>query len=272
LSSRLQGKIFLFFGGYNIVSLQMAYDKLITKAFNLRQQTFQAFVEHGEAHLGGSFSIIEMLLTLYETVLQGNDKFILSKAHASFPLCLLLNEKGYHPKLTTHLELDPANGIHCTTGSLGHGLPIGTGMALARKLDNIPGNIYVMISDGECQEGTTWESLLIAAKQQLDNLILIVDYNKIQALTTIEEGLPLDNLPAKFKAFNWDCDEIVEGHSFAELIPIFQKTKTVLKPRAIIVHTVKGKGIKAFENDPAWHARKIKGDDLETGRLELDLV
>ena len=250
----------------------MAYDNLITKAFKLRQQTFQAFVEHGEAHLGGSFSMIEMLLTLYETVLQDIDKFILSKAHASFPLCLMLRDKGLNPKLTTHLELDPANGIHCTTGSLGHGLPIGTGMALARKLDKKPGSIYIMISDGECQEGTTWESLLIAAKQQLDNLILIVDYNKIQALTTLQEGLPLDNLPAKFKAFNWDCDEVEDGHSFAELIPILQKPNTVLKPRAVIVHTVKGKCIKSFENDPAWHARKIKGDDLKTGKRELDLA
>ena len=164
------------------------YDNLISQAQKLRQDTFNAFIEHGEAHIGGAFSMIEMLLAIYEKVLEGEDKFILSKAHASFPLCLLLKEKGYDPPLTTHLELDPANGIHCTTGSLGHGLPIGTGMAMARKRLGRPGRIYVMISDGECQEGTTWESLLIGAKHELDNLIVLVDYNKVQALTTLNEG------------------------------------------------------------------------------------
>ena len=248
------------------------YDNLITKAQELRQQTFQAFVERGEAHLGGSFSIIEMLMALYEIVLQEEDKFILSKAHASFPLCLLLREKGFHPKLGTHLELDPANGIHCTTGSLGHGLPISTGMAMARKRLGRPGRIYVMISDGECQEGTTWESLLIGAKHELDNLIVLVDYNKVQALTTLNEGLPLESLSAKFRAFNWECEEVIDGHSFDQLVPALKKPSSLSKPRVLIVHTIKGRGIKAFENDPVWHARKIKGEDFQIGRRELGLT
>ena len=204
--------------------------------------------------------------------MQEEDKFILSKAHASFPLCLLLREKGLHPELRTHLELDPANGIHCTTGSLGHGLPIATGMAMARKRLGRPGRIFVMISDGECQEGTTWESLLISAKHKLDNLIVLVDYNKIQALTTVSEALPLESLAAKFKAFNWECEEVLDGHSFDQLLPALKKTNTLSKPRVLIVHTIKGKGIKAFENDPIWHARKIKGEDLQIGRKELGLI
>ena len=248
------------------------YDDLIAKAKKLRQDTFTAFIEHGEAHLGGSFSMIEMLIALYEVVLKEEDKFILSKAHASFPLCLLLKEKGYDPKLTTHLDIDIENGIHCTTGSLGHGLPIGTGMALARKLRKKPGKIYVMIGDGECQEGTTWESMLIGAKHRLDKLVVLVDYNKIQALTTLEEALPLDNLSAKFKSFNWNCSEINDGHSFEQLIPVLQEDNNDGKPRAVIVHTTKGKGIKAFENDPGWHARKIKGEDLEIGKKELGIA
>ena len=249
----------------------MAYEDLIEKAKKLRQDTFNAFVRQGEAHIGGSFSMIEMLLALYEQVLKEEDRFILSKAHASFPLCLLLREKGYDPPLTTHLEINPQNGIHCTTGSLGHGLPIGTGMALARKLQNKSGKIYIMISDGECQEGTTWESLLIAARHKLDNLIVLVDYNKIQALTTLNEALPLDNLSAKFKAFNWDCVEVSEGHSFDELIPVLQQPNNEAKPRAVIVHTTKSKGIQAFENDPRWHARRIKGKELEIGKKELGI-
>ena len=250
----------------------LQYDHLVSKAKKLRQDTFNAFIKHGEAHLGGSFSMIDVLIALYEVVLKQDDKFILSKAHASFPLCLLLKEKGFDPPLTTHLEIDPENGIHCTTGSLGHGLPIAVGMAMGRKRLKRPGKIYVMISDGECQEGTTWESLLIGARHGLDNLVVVVDYNKIQALTTLDEGLPLHDLTAKFKAFNWDCCEIHEGHSFEELIPGLQETNVKGMPRAVIVHTIKGKGIKAFENDPAWHARKVKGDELEIGKRELGIL
>ena len=103
------------------------------KAKKLRQETFLEFVKKGEAHLGGSFSMIEILVSIYEVILKKEDKFILSKAHASFPLCILLRSKGYKTKLTTHLEIDERNGINCTTGSLGHGLPIATGMAFAKK-------------------------------------------------------------------------------------------------------------------------------------------
>jgi transketolase len=146
------------------------------------------------------------------------------------------------------------------------------GMALARKLQNKPGNIYVMISDGECQEGTTWESLLIAARHKLDNLFIFVDYNKIQALSTLEEALPLDNLASKFKAFNWDTLEVTDGHSFDEILSALKKENTSLKPRVIIFNTVKGKGVKAFEDDPIWHARKIKGIEMEVGKKELGLT
>jgi transketolase len=247
------------------------YENLIRRSALLRRKTFEMFVEKGEAHLGGSFSIIEMLVALYESVLQDEDKFILSKAHASFPLCILLREKGMDINVTTHLELDPDKGIHCTTGSLGHGLPMATGMALARKRTKRPGRIFVMVSDGECQEGTTWESLLIAAKHKLNNLVLLVDYNRIQALTFLDEALPLDNLAAKFEAFNWHCTEVKDGHSFSELVPALESESSSEGPRVIIAHTIKGKGVKAFENDPAWHARKIKGAELEIGKKELGL-
>ena len=250
------------------------YDHLKLQAARLRRQTFEAFVEAGEAHLGGSFSMIEMLIALYEEVLGVDDKFILSKAHASFPLCLLLRQKGMRPKLTTHLERDPENGIHCTTESLGHGLPMATGMAMAKKRLIDTGKIFVMISDGECQEGTTWESLLIAAKHQLENLVVLVDYNKIQALSRLDEALPLGDLAAKFRAFEWDCEEVIDGHSFEELVPGLMRAAhgESLRPRALIVHTIKGKGIPSFEDDPAWHARKVKGEYLEVGKKELGLL
>ena len=247
------------------------YKDLIEKAKKLRQDAFNTFVEQGEAHIGGAFSMIEIIVILYEKVLKKEDKFILSKAHASIPLCLLLREKYSNIPLTTHLELDPGHGIHCTTGSLGHGLPIATGMALAKKRLKIKGKIYVMLSDGECQEGTTWESLLIGAKHSLDNLVVIIDYNRIRALTTLDEGLPLDNLSDKFKAFNWDSIEVSDGHSFKELLSVFTESSIQEKPRVIIMHTVKGKGVKAFEHDPKWQARRIKEEELEIGRKELGI-
>jgi len=250
----------------------MNYKKLTLKAAQLRQETFLMFIKKGEAHLGGSFSIIETLLTLYENIIKKNDKFILSKSHASFPLCIILRKKGLKPKLTTHLELDPKNGIYCTTGSLGHGLPIATGMAFARKQQKLSGKIYVMISDGECQEGTTWESLLIAAKHKLDNLVVLIDYNKIQALSRLEDALPLKNLLNKFKAFNWDCINVKNGHSFKQLTASLKKKNKKNKPLVIILNTIKGKGIKEFENDPAWHARKLQGKELEIGKKKLGIL
>ena len=249
----------------------MNFNNLKKKALNLRKKTFIAFIEKGEAHLGGSFSMIETLIFIYERILKINDKFILSKAHASFPLCILLREKKFKPEIKTHLEIDVKNGIHCTTGSLGHGLPIATGMAFAKKKQKQKGNIIVMVSDGECQEGTTWESILIAAKHKLDNLIIVVDYNKIQALSKLKDALPLNSLSNKFKAFNCNCVEIKNGHSFNDLNKGFLKIKKLGKPNIIILNTIKGKGIKEFENDPVWHARQLKGKEIVTGKKRLGI-
>ena len=246
----------------------MNFEKLINKSKKLRVDTFNAFIKKGEAHLGGSFSCIEILILLYEKILSKSDKFIISKAHSSFPLCLILRSKGYNTKLTTHLEIDEKNGIHCTTGSLGHGLPIATGMAFAKKKMKKKGKIFVLISDGECQEGTTWESLLIATKHKLDNLIIIVDYNKIQALSKLDDALPLHSLSKKFKSFNCETVNVKDGHSFINLMTAFKK-KHFNKPKVIIANTIKGKGIKEFENDPVWHARKLQGPEIEIGKKRL---
>ena len=249
----------------------MSNKYLIDKSLKLRQDTFKAFIDHGEAHLGGSFSMIEMLLAVHEEVIKPEDKFILSKAHASYPYCIYLREKGFNIPIKTHFELDLKNNIHCTTGSLGHGLPISVGMAMARKMQHKKGNIYVLMSDGECQEGTTWESLLIAAKHKLDNLFVMIDYNKVQALSTLEEGLPLDNLAAKFEAFNWHTIEVVDGHSFDELVPKLQEKNLSGKPCVYVCHTIKGKGVKPYEGDPVWHARKVKVEEAKIISKELGL-
>ena len=241
-------------------------------ALELRRNTFEEFIVQGEAHLGGSFSIIEALIALFNGALDHqDDKFILSKAHASFPLCLLLRERGLNVPIKTHLERNERLGIHATTGSLGHGFPISTGMSFAKKIKNSPGRIFTLISDGECQEGTTWESMLIAKAKKLDNLVLIIDYNKIQAIDFISNVLPLDNLKNKFDTFGWDCVE-VDGHeSIINLIEIFKIPNPKDQPRAIILHTIKGKGIKEFENKPEWHAKKIRGENIMIGRKALGL-
>ena len=249
----------------------MNFQKLVSSAKDLRIKTFKAFIKTGEAHLGGSFSMIEFIVILLKKFIRSNDKFILSKSHASYPLILLLKEKGYNPKLKTHLEIDKKNKIECTTGSLGHGLPIATGIAFSRKLQKKKGKVFVLISDGECQEGTTWESLLIATKQKLDNLIIVVDYNKIQALTSLENGLPLKNLYSKFKSFNCDVISVKNGHSFKNLQKALKRKTRINKPKVIILNTVKGKGIKEFENDPVWHARILKGKEMSIGKKRLGI-
>ena len=243
--------------------------KLKSQALKLRLDTLLMFIKKREAHLGGSYSMIEILISLYKEVLKKNDKFILSKSHASFPLCILLRENKLKPKITTHLEIDEKNGIYCTTGSLGHGLPIATGMAFANKIKKKSGKIYVMISDGECQEGTTWESLLIASKHKLDNLVILIDYNKIQALSRLDDALPLNSLLGKLQAFNVNCIDVRDGHNFSLILNAFKRKIKKNKPTAIIFNTIKGKGIKEFENDPVWHARKLSNEEITIAKKRL---
>ena len=133
------------------------------------------------------------------------------------------------------------------------------------------GRIIVLISDGECQEGTTWESLLIASKHKLDNLIIIVDYNKLQALSALKDALPLNNLVKKFKSFNCNCVSIKNGHSFQSIISGMRKIKKG-KPNIIVINNYKGKGIKEFENDTVWHARQLTIDDIEIGRKKIKIM
>ena len=250
---------------------KFSLNKLKNEAQKLRQKTFLSFIKIGEAHLGGSFSMIEIILALYKCILKKNDTFVLSKAHSSVPYCLMLKDLGFNPKVTTHLEIDKKNGIECTTGSLGHGLPISVGMALAKKKKNDKSKVYVLISDGECQEGTTWESLLIASSFKLNNLFIIVDYNKIQALDFIDNVLPLSNLKKKFEAFNCDTFEIKNGNSFYSILTKFKNIKISNNPIVIILHTTKGKGIKEFENDPTWHAKKIREREEIIGKKSLGI-
>ena len=233
----------------------------------IRKKVIDLGLEKGDSHLGGSFSEIEILIALFDVVMKKEDKFILSKGHACHPLYILLRGKGYNPKISGHPDLCEKEGLCCTTGSLGHGLPIGAGMAFARKKLNKPGKIYVLIGDGECQEGTTWESSLIANHHKLDNLIVIVDYNKIQALDKIEYVLSLGDLGKKFESFGWHISE-VDGHDVPKIIEKLQEN-TIGKPHLILAHTIKGKGVSYMENVPKWHARPPNAEELKQAHEEL---
>jgi len=236
------------------------------KAKELRKKTLDISLETGVGHIGGCFSEIEILISLYDLILKKEDKFILSKGHACQSLYVLLKEKGYNPKLSGHPDIDPKNGIYCTTGSLGHGLPIGAGMALARKIKKQKGNIYVLMGDGECQEGTTWETLPIATKYKLDNLTVIIDRNRLQALESIDNVSPM-NLKKIFLAFDCYVNE-VNGHCFQELIGALEK-KVYNKSKIIIANTIKGKGVSYMENDPKWHGRRPTPERLKEAYEEL---
>ena len=242
-------------------------NNLEKKAKDLRRNVLDLSLENnGDGHLGGSFSEIELLISLYDRILKPEDKFILSKGHCCYPLYLILREKGYNPKILGHPDIDIGNGICCTTGSLGHGLPIGTGMAVARKLQNKKGNIYVLMGDGECQEGTTWETIPIAVKYKLDNLTIIVDKNKFQALEEIVTVTPM-NLKKIFMAHECFVNEI-NGHNFLEIISALNK-EVYGKPKVIIANTIKGKGVSYMENDPKWHGRKVILEEVKQAYEEL---
>lgn len=238
------------------------------KAKELRKNVLKLALEKGDGHLGGSFSIIEILISLSEEVLNKEDKFILSKGHSCYPLYILLREKGYKPKISGHPEIDEKNGIWCTTGSLGHGLPIGVGMALARKLKPTKGRIYVLMGDGEVQEGTTWEASLIACHHKLDNLTVIIDKNNLQALDSVKNILYLKNLKRVFQELGYYVLEI-DGHSISQITKAL-KIKAHQKPVLIIAKTIKGKGVSFMENDPKWHARQISLEEFQMASKELE--
>lgn len=225
--------------------------ELSRKSKDLRLDIIKLSKANGGYHYGGSFSCAEILLTLYEKILTEKDRFILSKGHACWGYYVMLRRKGYNPLLEGHPHLDLNNGVHWTTGSEGHGLPAGLGMAKARKITKTDGKIYVLMGDGECQEGTTWESFLLASQFKLDNLIAIVDNNKIQGSGFVKDILSVDSIGNVAKEVGWEIAK-VDGHDLDALEQEIAKDQK--KPKIIIADTIKGKGVSYMENQPKWHA------------------
>ena len=218
-----------------------------------------------EGHIPSSLSILDILYVLYDKLLKNtNNYFILSKGHASLGLyvileCFNLLEENLDDfcKFESNLGGHPTNKIKnvlASTGSLGHGLPIAVGLAMSEKIKGTNNKVFVIIGDGETNEGTIWESALLAANHNLDNLYCIIDYNRSN-----DRALKLDSLVDKFNAFNWDCLE-VDGHNHDEILLTLEKN-TVNKPNLIIAKTIKGNGIPIMENNPEWH-HKFPNDEL----------
>lgn len=236
---------------------------------DIRRKSLDLAIKHQDSHLASSFSTVEILVALYEKILGDDDKFILSKGHGCISFYIVLQEKGLNPFISGHPDIDPENGIACTTGSLGHGLPIGMGMAFARKIKKTEGRIFVLLGDGECQEGTIWESLNLARKYKLDNLVIIVDHNGLQALDSIHEIIDECQLCEKFMAFGVRTIE-TDGHDFHALLDsLDEKNIEPGKTTAIIAHTIKGRGLSFMEEKPEWHSRIPAGDLLKQAYDEL---
>jgi transketolase len=209
------------------------------------------------------------------------DRFILSKGHGAAILYAALAERGFFPvseldsycqsgsRLTGHAT-SGVPGVELSSGSLGHGLPVGCGIALAAKRGKLPFRTFVLLSDGELDEGSNWEAILFAPQHQLDNLVAIVDYNKIQSFGSVKDVLDLDPLADKFRAFRWAVKE-VDGHNMQELAETFRSLPLETgRPTVIIAHTVKGKGISFMEDQLAWHYKSPTAEQVEIALKELE--
>jgi transketolase len=244
----------------------------------------------GGSHIGTNYSMVELLAVLYNEILRvdpsspdwpDRDRFVLSKGHGCAALYATLAECGFFPvewletfyqngsRLAGHATHTHVPGIEISTGSLGHGLPVATGMALAGKRDGKSSRVFCLLSDGECDEGSTWEPILFAPQHKLDNLVAIVDYNKIQSLGTVKQVMDLDPFADKFRAFRWAVREI-DGHNLDEIqIALEQVPYELGKPSCIIAHTVKGKGVSFMENKLLWHYRSPQGEEFSSALAEL---
>lgn len=212
---------------------------------DLRRRILEKGKEMNSTHFGAAFSCLDCVKYLYDNVLGERDKFIMSKGHGEMALFSVLESIGKHPKWTIHLDYNENEGIYATTGSLGHGLPIGLGRAFAKKLKGEDGRIYVLLGDGEMEEGSNWEALTIANRLGIDNLNLLIDFNKYQGLGSIEDiaGTTYSSLTKKLEAFGCKV-QCINGHEERELSKLKYLDKGL---NAVILDTIKGKGVKFLE-------------------------
>ena len=263
---------------------------LDARSMELRLTIVRMLETNGRGHVGSAFSLVEIIRVLYDDILRydasaptwpGRDRFILSKGQGCLALYVLLADKGFFPEeelwrcskqdgiLGGHPEIK-VPGVEATTGSLGHGLSIGIGFALNAKYEKAAHRIFVVIGDGESNEGSIWEGALCAGKHRLDNLVTIVDYNKYQSYGSTFEVLDLEPLADKWNSFGFAVAE-VDGHSVPDLQSVLSKVPLEQgKPSAVICHTVKGKGVDFVENNMSWHHKnRVTAEEIESLRAAL---
>lgn len=266
------------------------HNSLALLSNRIRTRSLQMIYRAKSSHLGSAFSMTELLAVLYTRILRVDpnrpdwnerDRFILSKGHACSAYYVVLAERGFFPKewldefymdgghLAGHATHAGVPGVEFSTGSLGHGLPVACGMAYAAKKDVLQHRVFTLLSDGECDEGSNWEAALFAPHHKLDNLTVIIDYNKIQSLGTVKEVLNLEPFADKWRTFGWSVAEI-DGHDFQQI----ENALTNLpanpgKPTCIIAHTVKGKGVSFMEDKLLWHYRCPDQKEMADALKEL---
>lgn len=259
-------------------------------ALNIRRHVVRMTHLGNSSHVGSALSIADLLAVLYGRVLRvdpnnpkwpDRDRFVMSKGHAGAAAYATLAECGFFPvedldqhyqdgsKLSGHISHKGIPGVELSTGSLGHGLGVCAGMALAAKRKKWRHRIFCLLSDGECDEGSNWEAILFSSHHQLDNLVAVVDFNKIQSLDAVSETLELEPFADKWRAFGWSVNE-VDGHDHTMIHESLKEaSRTPSSPTCILAHTTKGKGVSFMENSVLWHYRSPQGEEYESAVKEL---
>lgn len=262
---------------------------IITK--QLRKEVIDMHTNSGTSHIASSLSCIDIIIVLYNKIMKidstkpnapDRDRFILSKGHSAPALYAVLSQKGFFDKnllldygkdgtiLFEHPEINSVSGIEASTGSLGHGLPIGLGIAYASKLSRVNYNVFVLMSDGECQEGSVWEAAMLAPQLGLNNLICIVDYNDLQGYGRTSDIQSDIKIVGRFVSSGWNLIE-VDGHDHYSLEKCFREAiELENKPTLILARTTKGKGVSQIENKLEWHYKSPTKDQAEEFKNEVD--
>lgn len=265
--------------------------ELELKATEMRKEILEMIVSVKGTHIASSFSILDIVLFLYDSVLRidpknpndiKRDKFVLSKGHGVAALYSVLAEYGFFPKqvlksfcsegsiLGGHPDSLRIPGVETSTGSLGHGFSVAVGFALANKINKIASHVYCLISDGECNEGAIWEATMVAAHHKLDNLVLILDDNKLMISGFTKDILNPLSFARKFRAFGWNTIEI-DGHNFNEMSKVFDKAPIKNgKPTIIIANTIRGKGVSYMENAREWYSMLPNEEQMDMALKELN--
>ncbi|PAU78499.1 transketolase [Halomonas salipaludis] len=267
----------------------LAPDELARKCRDMRTTIIKTIGDANMGHIGGDLSVIDILGTLYFNVLNVNpaeptapnrDRFILSKGHCAVALYTTMAHAGYFPvaELATFIQPKsrlnghPCNeklpGVETSTGPLGHGLPVGVGAAIGAKIQKKAWQVFVVVGDGEIQEGSNWEAAMTAAHKELDNLTLIVDRNRLQQGDRTHDVTSLDPLAERFTAFGWEALE-VDGHDYGALIEALKGPRAG-KPRCIVANTLKGKGVSFIEDRVEWHHKVPSPEQVKEALNELE--